>query len=145
GGFFDFGSQLRGLARWNGSHWVPFGGLFGGQYVWVNAMTAFNAGNGAELYLGGRVSGAGATPSTGIVRWNGANWLPLGSGLGPTSGTIPATVNALQLFDDGAGLGVYVAGTFSSAGGVPVNDIAKWSGTQWSALGSGADGPDGVY
>jgi hypothetical protein len=34
---------------------------------------------------------------------------------------------------------VYIAGVFpfTSAGGVPVNGIAKWDGTNWSALGDG--------
>ena len=32
---------------------------------------------------------------------------------------------------------VYVGGVFTTAGGVPVNGIAKWDGSNWSALGSG--------
>lgn len=34
----------------------------------------------------------------------------------------------------------YVAGSFSKAGGVPANNVAKWDGTNWSALGDGIDG-----
>jgi len=37
---------------------------------------------------------------------------------------------------DGSG-NVYAGGTFTEAGGQPVNRIAKWDGTTWSALGSG--------
>ena len=42
------------------------------------------------------------------------------------------------------GLGVYngelyAGGFFSSAGGVSANHIAKWNGTNWSAVGSGMD------
>jgi hypothetical protein len=38
------------------------------------------------------------------------------------------------------GTKLYAGGGFSTAGGVPVNDIAQWDGTSWSALGSGVDG-----
>src|SRR5690606_38862828 len=49
---------------------------------------------------------------------------------------------ALAEFDDGSGDGVslFVGGGFFTAGGVNVNRIAKWNGTDWSALGSGASG-----
>lgn len=33
-----------------------------------------------------------------------------------------------------------IAGTFTTAGGVTVNNIAAWNGTTWSALGSGTNG-----
>jgi hypothetical protein len=32
---------------------------------------------------------------------------------------------------------LYAGGNFSSAGGISVSDIAKWNGSEWSALGSG--------
>ncbi len=35
---------------------------------------------------------------------------------------------------------IYVGGQFTTAGGVTVNNIAKWDGTSWSALGTGTDG-----
>jgi hypothetical protein len=38
---------------------------------------------------------------------------------------------------------VYVGGYFTSAGGAGANRIAKWSGSDWSSLGSGING--GVY
>jgi len=36
------------------------------------------------------------------------------------------------------GPALYSGGAFSSAGGVVFNNLAKWNGTQWSALGGGA-------
>ncbi|MFH0982846.1 MAG: hypothetical protein V2A79_15090, partial [Planctomycetota bacterium] len=41
------------------------------------------------------------------------------------------------VFDDGTGPALYAGGYFTWAGDVPANSIAKWNGTQWSALGSG--------
>ena len=46
-------------------------------------------------------------------------------------------MRAITFFDDGTGSALYVAGTFTTAGGVTVNRVAKWNGTSWSALGSG--------
>ena len=34
---------------------------------------------------------------------------------------------------------IYVGGIFSNAGGVPANNIAKWNGTSWSAVGTGTN------
>lgn len=39
-----------------------------------------------------------------------------------------------------SGSDLYVGGIFSSAGTVTANNIAKWNGSTWSALGSGVDG-----
>jgi hypothetical protein len=40
---------------------------------------------------------------------------------------------------------VYVGGTFTQAGGVAANSIAKWNGTSWSSLGAGtANGTDNL-
>src|SRR2546430_1647507 len=36
---------------------------------------------------------------------------------------------------------VYVGGAFSSAGGIPGHNIARWDGQNWFALGPGVDGP----
>jgi hypothetical protein len=52
-----------------------------------------------------------------------------------------AVVRAMTVFDDGAGLALYVGGPFLSAGGLTVNSVAKWNGSSWSALGGGVTGP----
>jgi len=44
------------------------------------------------------------------------------------------------VYDDGGGPALYAGGSFTSAAGVTVKDIAKWDGASWSALGSGVDG-----
>jgi hypothetical protein len=51
------------------------------------------------------------------------------------------TVLALTVFDDGTGAALYAGGGFTTAGGTPANHLAKWDGTQWSALGSGIGPP----
>jgi hypothetical protein len=46
-------------------------------------------------------------------------------------------VYALTVFDDGGGPALYAGGEFTTAGGSSTNNIAKWDGASWSALGSG--------
>jgi trimeric autotransporter adhesin len=41
---------------------------------------------------------------------------------------------------NGTGTEIYVGGSFTSAGGVPVKNIALWNGQAWSPLGSGVEG-----
>src|SRR5216683_1355736 len=50
-------------------------------------------------------------------------------------------LRALTVFDDGTGPALYAGGEFTTAGGVAVNNIAKWEGRQWSALGGGTNMP----
>ena len=38
-----------------------------------------------------------------------------------------------------SGTNLYAGGDFTTAGGVPASNIAKWDGRAWSALGSGLD------
>ncbi len=88
-----------------------------------------------SLYLGGNFQTAGGVTVNRIARWSGDNWFSLGTGM--TSGT----VFALAVFDDdGAGPNapkLYAAGTFSNAGGVAVQNIARWTGSAWEALPGG--------
>ncbi|MFH0983184.1 MAG: hypothetical protein V2A79_16820, partial [Planctomycetota bacterium] len=51
-----------------------------------------------------------------------------------------SNVCALTVFDDGTGPALYAGGGFTTAGGVTAKSIAKWNGTQWSALGGGMGG-----
>ena len=41
-----------------------------------------------------------------------------------------------------AGDQLYVGGDFKAAGGSPANGVAKWNGSEWSALGQGVDAYD---
>jgi trimeric autotransporter adhesin len=91
-----------------------------------------------DLVIGGRFTNVGTVSANAIARWDGTSWLPLGSGmtgailLGTTS-----IVYALLVLPDGD---LIAAGTFTAAGGVSANSIARWDGATWSPLGGGIQG-----
>ena len=140
-GTFDDGGGLalyagtapgRGsISKLSGSSWLPLGEGLDDEIV---AIANHDDGSGPALYAAGEMTVAGGVPVTGIAKWDGATWAPLGSGLNGER------VEAMAEFDDGVGAALYVGGTFGSAGGMPVNRIAKWFGSSWAPLGSGVEG-----
>jgi hypothetical protein len=78
------------------------------------------------------VSDAGAVYPVRIdPTFSDANWISMGGVVG-TDGWVSAAVT------DSAG-NLYIGGQFTVAGNVSANDVAKWNGSSWSALGSGMD------
>ncbi len=49
-------------------------------------------------------------------------------------------MSVLTVFDDGGGPALYAGGWFNTAGSVSADNIAKWDGANWSALGPGMNG-----
>lgn len=141
GGNFSIagGVGVNSIAKWDGNEWSPLGGEI--SISLVRAFAVFDDGSGPALYAAGLISSVGGMQSSGIAKWNGEEWSPLGSGVG-------GLINALTIFDDGSGAALYAGGQFAAAGGMSANHIAKWDGGSWSALGSGMAGgsfPTGVY
>jgi hypothetical protein len=130
------GAAANHIARWNGSTWSELGSGTSAQRV--VALTVFDDGSGPALYAGGWFATAGGVAANGIAKWNGSTWSTLGSGM---SGVLNSQVAALVVFDDGDGAALYAGGAFTTAGGVPANNIARWNGLTWSALGSGMNDP----
>ncbi len=112
----------------------------GGTEPQVKALAVFDDGSGAgpALYVGGAfthtLSDIVGPVFNNIARWDGASWTQLGAGV-----TGAGDVHALAVFDDGSGGGpaLYVAGSFSMAGNVAVNSIARFDGKHWQPLVSG--------
>ena len=135
GGMFMAGGGITApyVARWDGAAWSPLGS---GMNCSVHALAAFDDGSGPALYAGGSFLVAGGHSVSRIAKWDGATWSALGSGM---SGGPATFVQALTVFDDGSGPGLYAGGGFTTAGGVTTNHVAKWDGMNWSPLGSGMD------
>jgi hypothetical protein len=125
-----------GIARWDGSSWSALGSGMGGSYHSVLDLTVFDDGGGEALFAAGQFTTAGGINAKYIARWDGSSWSALGSGMG---GTQHPFVYALTVFNDGGGPALYAGGGFTTAGGASANYIAKWNGSNWSALGSGTD------
>ncbi|HMN97770.1 MAG TPA: hypothetical protein PKC43_14975 [Phycisphaerales bacterium] len=137
GGGFNFagGIPASHIARWNGSQWSVMGSLNGV----VRAMAVYDDGGGPKLYIGGSFTSSSGVPVSRVARWTGSGWADVGGGVTGGAGV----VRAMAVYDDGSGGGpsLCVGGAFTSAGGVPVSNIARWNGSSWSPLGSGvADG-----
>jgi hypothetical protein len=131
------GVNANRVAKWNGSSWSALAGGIDGANDEVFALAAFDDGGGSELYAGGTVSDADGGPASSIAKWNGSTWSALGSG---ASGGFEPYVVDLATFDDGTGLALYASGGFTSFSGIGANGIARWDGTNWTALGSGITG-----
>ena len=138
GNFYRAGGvSVNNIARWTGDAWERVGAGFFGS---VDSLAVFDDGDGPVLYAGGALnrSGSGAPGSLkGVAQWDGARWIPVGSGLGHSSNN----VLDLEVFDDGTGPALYAAGDFVVTGdGRRVNYIARWDGVAWQPL----EGPDGL-
>lgn len=158
--------------RYDGSSWSPAN--TGGGYSW---FTAFTNGvdaqvhallvNGDDVYVGGAFRDVAGRYGDAIVRWDGATWHPLGTGLsghvlslamigehlyaGGTFGIrrwdghiwenlgqgIAGHVRALAV----KGTELYAAGRFDRVDGeVGYNNVARWDGTDWYRLRNGITG-----
>lgn len=129
------------VAKWDGTTWSPLGGGVGGSGLpSVSCLEVFDDGSGPALFVGGNFSTAGGTTVNHIAKWNGTSWANVGGGVTQT-GLSGVGVSDMAVFDDGSGPALFVAGTFSHAGGVAVGNVAKWNGSTWSPLGGGVSGP----
>lgn len=108
------------IARWTGTQWEEVGGGL------AEPVTSLLLTDDGLLHVG---------TETGIYDWNGTTWSqPSGA----------ATMNIRMMVEPNTGArgnqAYYAAGIFSSAGAVPANNIARWTGTEWQAIGSGLNG-----
>lgn len=128
GGFWSaLGGAPSDVLRWTGSGFAPVGTV---AVPGVHAMTVHDSGAGAALHVG-------FTGAPGIRAWNGSAWSTLGSGIELVAPAHPfdvANVSVLASCNLGGGPELFIAGRFDRAGGVPVDNLAKWNGASWSAL-----------
>lgn len=122
------GVTANGIARWDGTSWSAVGG---GMNEVVRALAA----SGGNVYAGGRFSSIGGTAANGIAVWNGSSWSALGNGIRNRSGSAGYVMDIAT-----NGTNVFAAGDFNHAGDINANCIAKWNGSNWSALGTGVSG-----
>ena len=127
GGAFDSagGEIATCVAVWDGDKWSR---LKAGMYNKNDTVFALACDKKGRLFAGGKFSFAGEATANCIAMWDGKVWNSLGSGLGENN---KAAVYALA-FDENDNL--YVAGSFSTAGGLSAQNLAFWDGVQWHPM-----------
>ena len=141
-----------GQPEWNTTVGNP--GVSHPYLTWsIDALQVYDDGNGEMLYAAGGFDNFAGQPGTpNIARWDRDSniWSGLDGGLGN------GFVQAMATFDNGSGTELVVGGWFTGTiSGIPYTaNIAKWNGSDWSALGTGIpadlvgmmtswDGPNG--
>lgn len=107
------------VLRWSGSAWVP-----AATGLPAPASVLFESSNGT-IYAG--------TTNGRVYELAGSAWMSVGAAFVDPTINRPQ-VQALAELADGS---LVAAGRFGSAGGVPLNNVARWDGAAWQPLGSG--------
>ena len=93
----------------------------------ISAMVVHNG----ELFVGGSFTSIAGTSVSGIAKWNGSFWAPVGNNLGPS----PVVQSLAVLNGD-----LYAAGDFNLANAGGTDKVVKWNGTYWAPCGFGNSG-----
>jgi hypothetical protein len=154
GGLFTVVQDLRGtsiahyIAKWDGQYWSALGSDGAGSGA-LNAVPRALTFSGGNLYVGGEFTdvnnnGVFLTAADYIAKWDGTNWSALGSN-GAGNGSLNNIVYDIAV----SGNNVYAGGLFMDVNnhGTILNAgdwVAKWDGSNWSALGSNDAGNGAV-
>ena len=144
GGWFTQvgGIAANRIAKWDGGTWSSLGagiqGFGAGGSLGVYQIAWDPVG---RLYVAGNFNIAGPVGASHVAGWDGTNWFALG---GTTSKGVTHFGRAVNCFATDS-TNLYAGGPFTEAGSNIVNGIAKWNGTNWSALGSGVIGSGSVF
>jgi trimeric autotransporter adhesin len=130
---------VSAIARWDGTNWSDLGGGVHPANANFPAVRALQF-IGDRLYVGGNFDSAGGVAAPNIAEFNNGQWkaLTMGAHNGVTGTFPPVEVRALAANTNAE---LIVGGTFNTAGGVAANMVAKWTGSEWSALGGGLTRP----
>ncbi len=134
------GKQMQNYCMWDGSHWHGLGYGVGSFFDDSHPGKFDNkindlAWGGSFLYAGGSFEYIGDDSIRYLAKWDPAalQWSRLG-----TSGlSLPGAVKKL-IYHNNA---LYIGGDFESADGIKVNNIVKWDGNKFIALGQGLSNP----
>ncbi|NVO33115.1 T9SS type A sorting domain-containing protein [Hymenobacter lapidiphilus] len=120
------GLPAKRLARWDGTTWSSMGAGTGDGAD--DVVMALRASSDGSVYAVGNFTQAGRVVALKVARWTGNSWQALRTGV---ANGIKGSLNVLAVAPNGD---VYVGGQFTQAGGVVARNIARWDGTNWSAL-----------
>jgi Tol biopolymer transport system component len=129
-GMIPGGGEFRHIARFDGTQWRAVGGGVEAAAPRTDASVSALAVHDGALYVGGRFARAGNVAASGLARWEGEQWSPVGGGIASGS------VRALTSF-----AGALVAGgSFElQQDGQTIRRLARWNGQTWSRAGTSGE------
>jgi len=141
--FTGNGKRINNIARFDGTQWEVLGsgllntsdrGEFLGQTL--PAVEAIAVADDGTVYAGGHFTETGSgTPVNHVAKYNGNEWVQVGSGLVNPDGLRTATIEVLR-FDDSETL--HAVGRFTENGdGQVLNHVARFDGGTWQSIGEG--------
>lgn len=127
-GQYVVGGDRIPLRRWTGSAWEVLAQVPSQQAI--RCMTTYNN----LLIVAGYFTSIGGVAANNIAAFDGTAWHALGSGLTWELGADNQTVVHALLVQDGD----LIAGgeNISHAGGIRLQNLARWDGSAWHAVGS---------
>lgn len=124
------GTPINHIAKWNGTTWSDAGA---GITLNADSMVQSICQAGSQLYastFNNELVGVDWVQSSHILQWSGSAWVTHTANINPLVQTMVAMGNDLV-----------IGGYFDSISGVPcANHVARWDGSNWSALGTGVSG-----
>ncbi len=118
------GVAAKHVAKYDGNIWSAVGSGVD------NTVTCIAISPTDEVYIGGLFTlGYNVGLMYHLAKFDGINWQVVGGGLGNFS----SAVYDMDFHCDD----LYVCGQFKTAGADTVNNVVKWNGSAWQALGSG--------
>lgn len=121
------GNGRNHIARWVGDGFVPLG--FDPSAQGLNGSVRDLIEYQGQLIVAGDFTRAGGLTVDHIARWDGSRWHALRGSNGEIGANGPVTSLAVAQGQ------LYVGGAFSAIAGVAAWGVARWNGTDWSALG----------
>jgi hypothetical protein len=98
-------------------------------------------GPNGELYITGYFQDASGEASADFVaRWNGSQWVGLGSGINGNGALTCVSTCDLRDMAIAQNGDVYIAGEFEVSGLIGVQALAKWDGATWTSIAADIDG-----
>jgi hypothetical protein len=134
-----------GMARWNGSAWLPAAGIVPPVILTsgtVRSMCVVDAdGDGdRELIAGGDLSNVPIGSAPQVAAFDGTSWSGVGDAFireTPSLGDGRIRLVAAAPVGPDGGAVLLAAGWFSRVGGTPTAGIARWHRGAWTAVGEG--------
>jgi hypothetical protein len=131
------GVPARGFARFDGTTWTAPWPHLVRKGVGLADAVVYDDGSGPAIFTNYVPTIPGEpTDRQGLFKWNGLTWSFIG---GPSGGN--REIWDLQVFDDGRGPAVYIGGLFENFGGVVTDNLVRYSGTGFEAVGGGVQTP----